>query len=487
MTGLLLVPSPDATRFRRPLARGVLLLVTVVATVVGPAPDVRGQVGPNDPRQIEANKIPGQPDQPEKKPTLAERNNITPNPLMTLQQEKENAKLRQFDYPSALRTQNPSKADEELIRAGVRDRVYRMTIPENWANIANLRRDLVNDIDSDRFSGDARPRTRAYALDAAVKNLSQLLSDQPEFVRINAVLLLGDLNEKSANLRDNTPAVPYAAAAEPLLQVVQASDQPTSVKVVAVRGLARILRDGYPSTALRDQVATVLSNELRDSFGKDLPEGQAWYQWRLIDALGMVGSPKTALQQPVAVDALWEAMLNENLQPHLRTHAARALSQIDLDGMFNVSLLAHEIVRLCGTLTAQYNQNPQLDYWRECFMDLYFAFNPQFADEVKRGWGLNQQVADASLRSHAPVVNGAYQQVLKMVNGVMENDPPQPVSGPTLNEAVEWLRSNSPADQKLHPQAKTVEAIQKAHARGADANTAVSRTDGREGSDSVAK
>ncbi|MGE0378678.1 MAG: HEAT repeat domain-containing protein [Planctomycetaceae bacterium] len=436
---------------------------------------VWGQAGPANPQQVEANKLPGDPDEPVKKPNLAERNNITPKPLMTLQQEKENAKLRKFDYSSALRSQNPSKADEDIIRAGVRDRVYRMTIPENWANIANLRRDLVEDIDNDRFAGDSRPRTRLIALTAAVKLLNELLGDQPEFVKLNAVLLLGDLNEKSANLRDNLPATPYAPAAEPLLQAVQASDQPTVVKVVAVRGLARILRDGNPPRAVRDQVASVLVGELRDSFGKSLPEGETWYQWRLVDALGMIGEPRTAIQQPLAVDALWEAMLNENLQPHVRTHAARALSQIDLDGQFNVGLLAHEIVRLCGTLTAQFNEKPQLDYWRECFTDLYFAFKPQFPDEVKRGWGLNQQIGDASLRSHAALVDGAYAEVLKMVNGVMENDPPRPVAGATLQEAVEWLRSNSPTDQKLHPQAKTVEAIQKAHARPADKNTAVSQ------------
>ncbi len=482
MTGLLQVPS----RKRLPLGSAPRLRVSLLLALLAvfgtssPLVAAKGDKGrrPNDGRR--SNDFPAQfgrnraeEEEPQEKPGLAERNHITPNPLMTLEEEKQFLKVRQLAYASARKIQNPSKAEENIIREGVRNRVYRLTIPENWAQIANLRHELVNDID--RFIGDSHPRTRVIALGAAVKYLTELFSDQPEFVKLNAALLLGELNEKNADRQNGLPAVPYAGAAEPLLQVVESSDQPTSVKVVALRGLGRILKDGKLPRSMRDRVTKVLVDELHASVDANPTEGQAWYLWRLLDTLGMVGEPRNAIQQPLVVDALWETMLNETLPWHLRTQAARSLSQIQFDSSFNVGLVAHEIVKLSGKMTVQYNQNPGLAYWRRCFMDLYFAFNPKEKRDREKGWGLRQQIESASLRAHAKLVDGAYEQVLKMVNGVMQSDPPRPVPVKTLKEAVEWLKANPPTDQKLHQGAQTVEAIRKAQTPASEENTAISQ------------
>ncbi|MBX3437108.1 MAG: hypothetical protein KF861_06430 [Planctomycetaceae bacterium] len=470
MIGLLEVSARQTAPSRRRVLWGLTLLAAAV--MVAPADAQIPQPGA---LQTRPGQFPVEPEEPVKKPNLAERNNITPKPLMTLKEEKEFAKIRKFDYPTALRSQNPTKAEEDTIRAGIRDRVYRMTLPENWSNIANLRHDLVDDID--RIAGDSRGRSRTIALNSAVTHLSELLSDQPEIVKLNAILLLGELNEKNSVYQGaivSKPAVPHTAAAEPLAQVVQSSDQPTSVKVVAVRGLSRLLKDGSLPRAVRDQVGKVLVNELHAATTA-AQAGDNWYQERIIDALGMMNEPRNSIQEPLVVDALWATMLNESLPWHLRTQAARSLSQIRFDGNFNVGLISHEIVNLCGKMTAQYNQRPDLPYWRECFTDLYFAFRPQTKQEIQSGWGLNQQVTGASLRSHAGMVDGAYQQVLKLVNGAMAKDPAQPVSNETLREVAAWMRSNNPTDQKLHPQAKTVEAIQKALAPQTEPTTAVSQ------------
>ncbi len=473
MIGLLQVPSRERSP-RGLTLRLRLLLLLVLLAVVGtsfPLSAQRRRGGDEFPGRLGRDRF--EEEEPQEKPGLAERNNITPNPLMTLAEEKQFVKARQIAFAAARRIQNPSKAEEKIIREGVRDRVYRLTIPENWAHIANLRRELVNDID--RFIGDANPRTRAIALSAAVKRLTELLSDQPEFVKLNAVLLLGELNEKNADRQKGVPAIPYAAAAEPMLQTVQSSDQPMSVKVVSLRGMGRILKDGRLPRSMRDRVTKVLVDELRAATDAKPTEGQSWYQWRLIDTLGVVGEARNAIQQPLVVDALWETMLNETLPWYLRTQAARSLSQIQFDSSFNVGLIAHEIVKLSGKMTVQYNQNPGLAHWRRCFMDLYFAFNPKEQSELEKGWGLRQQVESGALRAHATLVNGAYEQVLKMVNGVMEHNPPRRVPNKTLKEAVEWLNANPPADQKLHQGAQTVETIRKAQAPAGKENTAVSQ------------
>ncbi len=476
MIGLLHVPSRERSPLGLTPQLRVSLLLALLAVAGTSSPLVaakgdKGRRGVDYPAQLDRNRA--AEEEPQEKPNLAERNHITPNPLMTLEEEKQFVKVRQLAYSSARKIQNPSKAEEELIREGVRNRVYRLTIPENWAQIASLRHELVNDID--RFIGDANPRTRAIALSAAVKYLTELLSDQPEVVKLNAGLLLSELNEKNADRQNGVPAIPYAGAAEPLLQTVQSSDQPTSVKVVALRGLGRILNDGKLPRSMRDRVTTVLVDELHAAVDAKPTEGQSWYEWRLIDTLGMVGEARNAIQQPLVVDALWETMLNETLPWHLRTQAARSLSQIQFDSSFNVGLIAHEIVKLSGKMTVQYNENPDLAYWRRCFMDLYLAFNPKEKRELEKGWGLRQQVESASLRTHAKLVEGAYEQVLTMVNGVMQYDPPRAVPVKTLKEAVEWLNANPPTDQKLHQGAQTVDAIRKAQAPASAENTAVSQ------------
>ncbi len=473
MIGLLQVPSRDCSPRGLALRLRLLSLLTLLTVVITSNPlSAQGRRGEDDfPGRFGRDRI--EKEEPQEKPNLAERNNITPNPLMTLEQEKLFLKVRQIAYASARKIQNPSKAEEKLIREGVRSRVYRLTIPENWAHIANLRAELVSDID--RFIGDSNPRARAIALSAAVKHLTELLSDQPDIVKLNAVLLLGELNEKNADRQNRIPAIPYAGAAEPLLQTIESSDQPTSVKVVSLRAMGRILKDGKLPRSMRDRVTKVLVDELHAATDSKLTDGQSWYQWRLIDTLGMVGEARNVIQQPLVVDALWETMLNEALPWHLRTQAARSLSQIQFDSSFNVGLVAHEIVKLSGKMTVQYNQNPNRAYWRRCFMDLYFAFNPKEKAEIERGWGLRQQVESGALRPHAKLVNGAYEQVLKMVNGVMEHNPPRPVAVKTLKEAVEWLNANPPTDQKLHQGAQTVDAIRKAQAPSSEENTAVSQ------------
>jgi hypothetical protein len=400
-----------------------------------------------------------QPEEPVKKPNLAERKNITPKPLMTLEEEASFKNiLRQREYTDALRSQNPRGAEEKIINDGVKSRVYRLTLPENWSNLANLRRDLVDDID--KLAGDDHARTRRIALDAAVKRLTELLADQPYVVKLNAALLLGQLNEKSGRAIDRVLAKPYVPASEPLIQVVQSSDQPQAVKVAAVVGLRRIFKDGSPPRTFRDEAARVFIEELKEMEGTDLTDGQEWYYWRIVDALGVFQETRTATQQELVVDALWETMLNATLPWHIRTNAARSLSQLDFDGSFNMGLIAHEIVRLCGTMTAQFNQNPQLPYWRRCYLDLYFAFNPHQEEEAARGWGFRQQANEATLREHKKLVDGAYDQVLKMVNEAIKNEPPRPVSRETWQNAADWLQANPPTDQKLHADARTVEAIQ---------------------------
>ena len=137
---------------------------------------------------------------------------------MTLEEEKDFAskKLRRYTT-SALKSLSPSNTERDLIDEGVRFRVLRMTIPENWTDMANLGRALTRQ-DLEQFSASA-PRAREHALKAAVRELSAIVfSDQPTFVKINAALLLGRLTIENANITAKKPPVPYFPGCRPVGQ-----------------------------------------------------------------------------------------------------------------------------------------------------------------------------------------------------------------------------------------------------------------------------
>jgi len=413
--------------------------------------------------------------EPEKKPGLAERNNITPTPLMTLIEEKKYGIIKLKEYTSSLRSSNPRPTDEKNILDGVRFRVYRMTLAENWANISNLRNDLIKDIDG--FAKDA-PRAKQIALSAATKFLTELLTEQPRIVTLNAILALGQLNDRTFSLREKTPDEPYVPAAEPLLSVVAGTNQTAESKIAAVFGLGRILKDSDPPRSMRDKIAHVLADELEIDQGAKLKPDDAWYLWRVVDTLGYLNDPRTAIGEPVAVEALWKTMLNDSIPLdfwHVRAHAARSLSQLDFDRSFDVGLIAHEVVQLGGMVTVQYNRDLNNPVWRKCFLDIYFAYQPQTAEGVSRGWGLLAQAKTPALRAHQPLVEGAYQETLKLVNGALKRETPTPIPNGILGEVSDWMRTNPPASQKLYVESETVDEIKAATAE-ADPNTAVSRS-----------
>lgn len=374
-------------------------------------------------------------------------------PLMTLEQEKDFRKRKEPDYMrTALKSLSPNNAIEQQIREGVKFRVERLTMPENWPYMGNRTRELVNDLD---VFADGAPRAREIAAAAAVEELGKLLfSDQPTVVKINAAGLLGRLNIQSINRTANKPAVPYAPAAGPLIKVLGDPQQSLDVKVAAIRGLERIMEDGDPPRQLRDQIAAAVLSQL-DTINQLVEgDGRNWYHWRLVDVLGAVRFPRSMTQQPTVVDALWKAMHNEELLWVIRTRAVRSLGELELDASFNIPLLTHQIVLLTGQMTVAYNDNPKLSFWRGCFSDLYFTFRAQTPHQQQKGWGLLQNPPAGT----ADLIQGAYQVVLPIVNGVLKHDTPQPVPNALLAAASEWMKANTPTDKKIHPQAQPLGA-----------------------------
>ena len=214
------------------------------------------------------------------------------------------------------------------------------------------------------------------------------------------------------------------------------------------------MTDGEPPRKLRDDISKALTDELNRIENYVSGPGRDWYQWSLIDALGTVGEARSMTQETYVVDALWKTMHDKDLPWHLRTRAVRSLGQLSLDASFNVHLLVHEIVLLTGQMSATYNANPNFSFWTLCFSDVYFAFKAAEAEQQARGWGLLQN-PPANARQ---VVDGAYKQVLPLVNAVLKHDKPQRIPGALFGPVSEWQKANKPADAKIHQNAQPLVA-----------------------------
>lgn len=379
---------------------------------------------------------------------------MPPKPLMTLKEEKRLTGRIRIDHVPALKSPNPRAADERLIDELMRYRVYRTTLEENYGDLASRSRELLTDLE--QYAG-TNPRTREIALKSAVKYLADLL-DQPRNVRLNAVYLLGRLTERNEQINPRIHARHYAPAADPLMQVLGDTQQPLEVKIAALYGLGKIFRYSDVRRQKKDEITQALIDALDASEALPAGVGRDWFQWRLVDTLGLVKEPRTRAQQPIVVDALWKVMQDGDRSWWIRTRALRSISQLDLDSTFNIELLLYQTVQMTGRMAGAQVRRPADPQWRICFTDVYFAFWPQEQEERDAGWGLRVQ-AQRNLRTHSALVDSAYQAVLPLINAVTSEVPAQarPISGGAFNKADEWIKSNRPDKLKIHEGAEPIE------------------------------
>jgi len=338
------------------------------------------------------------------------------------------------------------KTDEErnLIRQGIRWRLAPMTLAENRSNLPALRNLLMSDLKRASSAAGAPMTARDEFLRILVEELDKLLSNH-FVVRLNAAIILSELNSREEDSRTNQREVPLFTAARPLLKVLGDDTQPDAVRLWAVKGISRIApAEGVP-TDLRFQIIEALLEELRSSKTRTV-----WYQRRVAEGLGSAGAVEDRQRRPVVVQELAKVMVDPERHWLVRAVAARSIGRLPLENGINVSLLAVEVARLGQQMAQAYQQSPKQPFWRSAFWNLYLAFH--WRDEVEKAQriGLLEQVAQKSaLSSHRKTVEEAYQNVVPLVSGVL-NDQPTFVAD-KLKPLADWLGTNQPKDFRIAP------------------------------------
>lgn len=152
-------------------------------------------------------------------------------------------------------------------------------------------------------------------------------SDAPLFTRVQAALILGDLDRRSVSLNGRTPPVPEPRALPVLLDLLSHADQPAAIRIAALRGIDRHCRFGIPGEELRAMTLDRLLSVGTAVSGN--PQDAGWLLVHLCAAVGHLGEPGKQGEATVWLHKL--AADSMRPLPH-RLHALRAIGYLKLGG-----------------------------------------------------------------------------------------------------------------------------------------------------------
>ncbi|RMG33018.1 MAG: hypothetical protein D6725_16580 [Planctomycetota bacterium] len=335
-----------------------------------------------------------------------------------------------------LRSGKVDAAARKLLEQAAEHYLFRLTMKKYRRELSDRRRELLRVL---RFAnGEARTEFLKLIVEKVPK-----LFDNHLYVRIQAAMLLGELNLQEASRTRNQPAKPYVPAYKPLLQLIADPKQPTAVKIAAVVSLQRILRDGETeqrNNQWREEAALVLSRELQRR------DTHRWYQFRLAEALGYVDVLATAedRSKPFVVQTLAEVLSDQKRHWLVRAAAAKSLGRLPLDSTINTGLLVYQIASLAHQMATRQMQDPKAWYWSRAFTYVYLAFKPEDAAEQARGYGLLNRLRDRS-------VTELYDLLVPMIRHFLSVNAGNPLPQDQVAKLAGWLQQHKPADLRVAP------------------------------------
>jgi hypothetical protein len=308
-------------------------------------------------------------------------------------------------------------------------------------------------------SSNNKPPPRA----ARILALKTIAEEAPRLLKYHfvarlqgAILLahLSDFNEVEAE-GVKKAAVPCTRAVEPLIDLVNDSEQLTSVRVWGINGLVRLATLDSINLQLRNRLVDLLVTQMNAS-GKE----HEWFQLRLAEGLGKLTVIQNQDKRPVVPQAL-AMVLADPVRPFLvRAEAAQSLGRLQYESSppIDVGLLAYETAKLTQQIIESYNKEKgrKQAIWKLCLIRIYGGFKPLEDEEVpkdkvppKRGL-LTQVEGKPSLAAHRKTVQEAFEVVLPLVTRVVA-EPKDFDQAQAQGNLKKWLEQNTPKSLKIHP------------------------------------
>lgn len=422
-------------------------------------------------------------------PGLIQPRNIPPEMELTKElfsdgEEKEfRQKHENKGFADALKSEKLTDDNKKMLDIGARYWVYRMTMEKYRAeeavapkpvagapvpkavpfaqrkeNLTDVRKrllDMIRNANSGRLNAEVRDYFQKSLIAHVVGDKARLgataesLLENNYHVRLNTVILIGQLSSTNGNPQKTPPEEPaaYAPGYSTLLAVMKDDKQHPSVRIAAVVGLTRICRTGFvdPNDKRRPEIAVAVAAQLLKN------DTHWWFQMRLAECLGasgLVGDP-AAKGTTVVLNALVTVLSDSKRHFGARTEAARAIGRLNLDPNHPIGPIVAEMVNLGHQMAQAYNANTKRDSWSNHFFGLYLAFKPETSKTMAPGGKRLAGLLYAFPNSRE--VKEAYDQVVLLTSHVVKTDGVQ-FTAAQLDAMRDWLKTRLPAKSPTAPQ-----------------------------------
>jgi hypothetical protein len=177
----------------------------------------------------------------------------------------------------------------------------------------------------------------------ALDSLKKMVGSDSPVVRVNAILMLGELNSVEPPRPIEDP-VPLKEVLDPLLGVVTSKEQSDAAKVAAMVGLVRHVKLGIADDEKRQQIAKAMV-ELVATPPPAMPpvDGDAWLKSQAIEILGAIGD---AGENNAVAILLGKTAADATVALPTRRAAARALGRISYKAGVDATALASAVGKM---------------------------------------------------------------------------------------------------------------------------------------------
>jgi hypothetical protein len=238
-------------------------------------------------------------------------------------------------------------------------------------------------------------------------------------VRVNAMLMIGDLSEKTGQ--------PLPASVPVLLANAKNANQIDAVKVAALVGLIRHAQAGLNDADLQKQVlAQMVELASTPTPNGRRADGVSWMRGQAAEVLGLLASTGNSTSVP---KALAKMVVDPSLPQSQRCQAARALGQLDYSGG---PIAADPYLKALGQLAVEVLKGQQAAPSARVLKCRLQCISDGLKGTDSKG-GIAGQATDAAAKQQAAAMQAALDDMLTLLE---ERDIEKPANMPKLIQPV---------------------------------------------------
>ncbi|QDV67127.1 hypothetical protein Poly24_08180 [Rosistilla carotiformis] len=208
-----------------------------------------------------------------------------------------------------------------------------MTDPAEFANLQPRRAEVMKDIYNAGRRGNTQV-SRGLSIMSFQQCKAIAQGNYYPGARINAVLMIGELNDREPNSLEKKAPIPMQAALPLLLEIAQDPKYNDGLKVAAIQGIQRhaMLNSDRWKPELQDQVADLMISIADATAPKDRNlEAHGWVQMLAINTLVSLKNPRRVDQ---VAKLVLELPTKEDSSQLALVYAARATPKIQIPKEF---------------------------------------------------------------------------------------------------------------------------------------------------------